>query len=45
VLVVLAGGLLSAYGKTSAYKGFSQGDIYKAALGGTPVLISPRGFY
>ncbi|MDY7227449.1 hypothetical protein [Hyalangium rubrum] len=31
------------YGDNSAYTGSSQGKVYKDALGGEPLLISPRG--
>ncbi|HYI03126.1 hypothetical protein [Hyalangium sp.] len=31
------------YGESSAYAGSTQGEIYKAALGGEPLIISPRG--
>jgi hypothetical protein len=30
------------YGENSAYGGYNQGQIYKKALGGEPLLISPR---
>lgn len=30
------------YGENSAYTGSNQGEIYKKALGGKPLLISPR---
>lgn len=30
------------YDGSSAYAGFNQGQIYKKALGGEPVLISPK---
>jgi hypothetical protein len=31
------------YGENSAYAGSNQGKIYKEALGGEALLISPRG--
>ncbi len=31
------------YGESSAYADSNQGEIYKKALGGEPVIISPRG--
>jgi hypothetical protein len=31
------------YGESSAYVGFSQGEIYKEALGGEALIISPSG--
>ena len=31
------------YGEDSAYAGYNQGEIYKAALGGKTVIISPQG--
>lgn len=30
------------YDKNSAYSGYSQGEVYKKALGGEPFLVSPR---
>jgi hypothetical protein len=34
--------LWTRYGSNSAYSGFNQGQIYKQALGGEPLIISPR---
>jgi hypothetical protein len=34
--------LWTRYGENSAYAGFTQGQIYKEALGGAVLLISPR---
>jgi hypothetical protein len=31
------------YGENSAYTGRTQDEIYKEALGGEPVMISPQG--
>ncbi|WP_338023487.1 hypothetical protein [Archangium primigenium] len=31
------------YGKTSAYDGLTQGEVYQEALGGEALLLSPRG--
>jgi hypothetical protein len=31
------------YGENSAYPGRTQGAVYKEALGGEPVMISPQG--
>jgi hypothetical protein len=33
------------YGKTSAYDGSNQGQVYKEALGGEVFLLTPRGLF
>lgn len=33
------------YGKTSAYSGSTQDKVYKEALGGDVILLTPRGFF
>ncbi len=33
------------YGKASAYDGMDQGQVYKEALGGETLLLTPRGIY
>jgi hypothetical protein len=33
------------YGRASAYAGLNQGEVYKEALGGEALLLSPRGIF
>ena len=45
LLAVLEAGGSGYVKKTSAHKGSNQGEIYKRALGGEALLISPRGIF
>ncbi|AKJ08494.1 Hypothetical protein AA314_10120 [Archangium gephyra] len=34
-----------SYGKTSAYNGLTQGQVYQQALDGKVFMLTPRGFF